>query len=154
MTADPSRLRPFPKVDRDNAFFWEGLREHRLLVQRCAACGRHRSPPLPACPDCGASGCVIEASRGGGYLYSWVVVHHAFSEAFEGDVPYTVAVVELDEGCRMLARLELEGGVPAAGMRLEVDFREHGEPSDPTDTATAPEGRWTEAFFRCEEGSA
>jgi uncharacterized OB-fold protein len=80
------------------------------------------------------------AASGLGVLYSWIVVHRAFSEAFRDDVPYTVGVVELDEGCRMLARLELDGA-PRMGMRLAVDFRPRGEGAE----------AWTEACFRAIE---
>ena len=134
--------RPAPVIDGDSAFFWQGLREHRLLIQRCLGCRRHRFPPLPACPICGDPRSAIEASAGRGSLYSWIVVHHAFSDAFTADVPYTVGVVELEEGCRMLARLELGGRAAAAGMPLEVGFREHVRDD------TEGDDRWTEAYFR------
>jgi uncharacterized OB-fold protein len=134
----PARVgRPVPRRDRDNAFFWEGLEGERLLLQRCAACGVHRFPPLPACADCGSAEVAHVRASGQGELYSWIVVHRAFSEAFEADVPYTVGVVELDEGCRMLARIEIEER-PRIGMRLAVDFRRRG----------AGAQTWTEACFR------
>jgi len=137
-----AKWRPVPAIDGDSAFYWEGLRERRLLIQRCVGCKRHRFPPLPACPACGDARSAIEASAGRGSLYSWIVVHHAFSDAFTADVPYTVGVVELEEGCRMLARLELDGEAVTVGMPLEVDFREH--------TPHGAEGAdsWTEAYFR------
>ena len=135
-------FRPAPVIDADSAFFWQGLRERRLLIQRCLGCRRHRFPPLPACPECGDPRSAIEACAGRGSLYSWIVVHHAFSDVFSEDVPYTVGVVELEEGCRVLARLELEGRAAAAGMPLEVHFREHAPDQ------SAGDAPWTEAYFR------
>lgn len=133
--------RPAPLIDPQNAFYWEGLRGEELRLQRCSACGRFRSPPLPACPSCGDVRAEIELSSGRGALYSWVVVHRAFSETFADDVPYTVGVVELDEGCRMLARIELDGE-PSLGLPVRVAYREH-----------AGDDPWTEAFFRADASS-
>ena len=138
----PASSRPAPVIDDDNAFFWQGLREHRLLIQRCLGCRRSRFPPLPACPECGDPRSAVEACAGRGSLYSWIVVHHAFSDAFNEDVPYTVGVVELEEGCRILARLELDGEIAAAGMPLEVHFREHARDASQGDRP------WSEAYFR------
>ena len=140
--------RPAPVIDGDSTFFWEGLREHRLLIQRCLGCRRHRFPPLPGCPVCGDPRSAIEVSAGHGSLYSWIVVHHAFSDAFADDVPYTVGVVELEEGCRMLARLELDGSAATAGMPLEVHFRDHSSDKSQGD------GPWTEAYFRAGSGGS
>jgi uncharacterized OB-fold protein len=70
-------------------------------------------------------------SPGNGELYSWIVVHRAFSDAFSSDVPYAVGVIELDEGCRMLGRLELAGQPARIGMRLSVVFHPHDAWSEP-----------------------
>ncbi len=94
-----------PNADADSQFYWDGLRAERLLVQRCAACGRHRFPPMPACPSCGVPGGDVVELEARGTVYSWVVVHRAFDQAFRDEVPYTIAVVELAAGCRVLARL-------------------------------------------------
>jgi len=116
---------PSPTVDLDSAFFWEGLREQELRLQRCQGCREHRFPPLPSCPDCGHTSSEVVRSPGRGTLYSWIVVHRAFSDAFSDDVPYTVGVVELEEGCRMLARIEAE---PAhIGMALQPRFVLHDD---------------------------
>ena len=72
-----------PEPDEDSAFFWDGLRRHRLLVQRCPACGRHRFPPMPSCPACGAERGDPVAVSGLGRVYSWVRVHRAFDDAHD-----------------------------------------------------------------------
>ncbi|HPG28052.1 MAG: OB-fold domain-containing protein [Spirochaetaceae bacterium] len=132
-------MRPEPTIDLDNAFYWEGLRDAEIRLQRCEACGRRRTPPLPACPDCGDPRATIEPASGRGRIYSFVVAHRAFSPAFEADVPYTVAVVELEEGGRMLARLEGGDGPPRIGEAVRAAFRLRGGDADETE--------WTEAFF-------
>ena len=135
----PADPRPLPQRDLDNADFWQGLAQRELRLQRCARCERHRYPPLPSCPYCGEAGGQVGVSPGRGSLYTFIVVHHAFSPAFANDVPYTLGTVELDEGCRMLARLELAGRPAEIGMRLEIAFRRHETGS--------PESDWSEAFF-------
>lgn len=143
MSTAAEGMGPAPALDADNAFFWEGLRESELRLQRCVGCSRHRFPPLPACPYCGDARSAVDTSPGRGTLYSWVVVHRAFSDAFSADVPYTVGVVELDEGCRVLARLELSGQPPAAGLPLAAGYREH-----PADGKA-----WTELYFHALDAS-
>jgi uncharacterized OB-fold protein len=122
-----------PPADEDSQFYWDGLRERRLLVQRCTECGRHRFPPMPACPYCAAPGGEVVEVEARGAIYSWIVVHRAFAPGFRDDVPYVVAVVELPEGCRLLARVEppepIQAGSPVVGRYVD-------------------HGTWTELRFR------
>jgi uncharacterized OB-fold protein len=122
-----------PATDEESAFYWEGLRGHRVLVQRCPACGRHRFPPMPSCPHCGTPGGEVVELDGTGTVYSWIVVHRAFNPAFAADVPYTVATVELAPGCRTVARVDGPGPV-TSGDALEAAFVDHDG--------------WTELRFR------
>ncbi len=96
--------------DPDAAFYRHGLAEGRLLIQRCDACGRVRFPPLPSCPYCGTRLASVVAANGTGHVYSWVTVRQALTPEPAGDVPYAIAVVQLDEGCRVLGRMrEIDG---------------------------------------------
>ncbi|MDQ1046919.1 bifunctional MaoC family dehydratase N-terminal/OB-fold nucleic acid binding domain-containing protein [Streptomyces sp. V4I2] len=105
--------RPRPVVNRDNAGFWEGVRQHRLLIQRCTGCGTLRHPWLPGCTTCGCPDWdTIEAS-GEGTVYSYVVPHHPPFPAFEP--PYAVALIELAEGVRMISNVV---GVPYDKVRI------------------------------------
>jgi uncharacterized OB-fold protein len=127
---------PAPTVDRESAAWWAGLREHRVLVQQCAACGRRRLPAMPTCPWCAAPDASIEELPARGHVYSWVVVHRALTDAQATELPYTIAVVELAPGCRVLAHLARpERGAPVtAGMAVEGVWLDHSE--------------WTELRFR------
>ena len=122
-----------PVADEDSQFYWDGLRERRLLVQRCTKCGRHRFPPMPACPSCGAPGGHVVEIEPQGTIYSWIVVHHAFAAAFRDDVPYVIAVIDLDEDCRFVTRLEHREPI-RAGQAVRGRYVDHGS--------------WTELRFR------
>lgn len=124
-----------PEPDADSGFFWNGLKEKKLLIQRCGDCGRNRFPPMPRCPYCAsAKGSTIEAA-GGGTIYSWIVVHRAFDPAFTDEVPFTLATVDLDETVRIVGRLE--GAPPQFGMRVHATFFNH---PDWTELRFAPQG--------------
>ncbi|MFJ9681803.1 bifunctional MaoC family dehydratase N-terminal/OB-fold nucleic acid binding domain-containing protein [Streptomyces sp. NPDC101194] len=100
----PNRApRPRPAVNRDNAFFFEGAQEHRLLIQRCADCSELRHPPGPCCPRCNSLEWDTVEASGRGRVYSFVVNHHPRHPAF--DFPLVVAVVELAEGTRLITNL-------------------------------------------------
>ncbi len=90
-----------PVRNRDNEFFWEGTAKGELRIQRCNACGELRHPPGPMCPSCHASdrGHVVVSGRG--TIFSFLV-HHA--PRMPGrELPLTIALVELEEGFRMVA---------------------------------------------------
>jgi uncharacterized OB-fold protein len=79
---------------------------------------------MPACPYCAAPGGEEFSASGDGSIYSWIVVHRAFDPAFEAEVPYTLATVELAEGCRVVGRLE---GMqrPQFGSRVRAVYYDH-----------------------------
>lgn len=117
MSTQQQIAHPAPTSDLDSAFYWEGLREHRILVQRCTACSKFRFPPMPTCPYCASTERETVEVSGEGAVYSWIVVHRAFQEHFADDVPYTVATVEFAEGPRVVGWLE---DAPEVGPGLAV----------------------------------
>ncbi|WP_419996425.1 Zn-ribbon domain-containing OB-fold protein [Streptomyces boninensis] len=120
--ADKPR-RPRPVVNRDNAGFWDGVADRRLLFQRCTGCRTARFPWLPGCNSCGSPEWTAEEAAGEGTVYSYVVMHHPRFEAFEP--PYAVGLIELDEGVRMISNVV---GVPydkvRIGMPVRLEFAE------------------------------
>ena len=117
--------RPAPLLTEDNAVFWDAAREGRLVAQRCGSCGRLRHPPRPMCPDCHSLDVEVITLSGRGTLYSYAILHHPRHPAF--DYPVLVALVELDEGVRMVSNLV--GLTPSdveIGMVLEVEFEARG----------------------------
>jgi uncharacterized OB-fold protein len=80
-------------------------RERRFVLPRCEVCGELRFPPRLRCPRCGETRTEWVAANGQGSVYSYVVVHQRLHPAFDPYLPYAVALVQLDEGPRMLAML-------------------------------------------------
>ncbi len=119
-----SLAKPRPAADPDSAAFWQACREHRLMVQRCAQCGQIRFPPGPRCAACGASEHEWIEASGRGTVFSWIVVRHPVpAEVYAGEVPYVVALIELEEGVRLASNVI--GCAPedvCADMPVEVVF--------------------------------
>lgn len=118
-------LPPVPLPDEDSAPFWEAAARHELVVQRCAACGSFRHPPRPMCPRCLSMEHEWAPASGRGRVWSWVIAHPPVLPAFAGRVPYNVAVIELDEGVRVVGNLlGVAPGEIRDGMAVEVAFED------------------------------
>ena len=116
----PTRLAP--STSPDTQFFWDGLRERRLLVQRCDGCGALRHPPRPMCPQCHSLAWTSIESSGRGTILSAVVMRHPQYPWFETDP--VVVLVELEEGWRLVANLagvESADGVMNAAVAVEYE---------------------------------
>ena len=114
------RARPQPTPETQH--FWDGTREGQLRLQRCNTCGKVYFPPRPFCPACAARDVAVFAATGKGRLYSYVI-HHRPVPGFTP--PYAIAVVELDEGPRMMTNIIDCPPTPEAlqlDMALEVAF--------------------------------
>src|SRR6185369_10693585 len=83
-----------PATTPDSKFFWDALREEKLLIQRCSECGVLRHPSRPMCPRCNSLGWETIESSGRGTVYSFVMPRHPPFPWFEGT--YIVALVALD----------------------------------------------------------
>jgi uncharacterized OB-fold protein len=111
-----------PTITAVNREFWDGVAASELRYQRCAGCAHTWLPAREECPRCLSPDHAWQTSTGRGTLISWVVYHRAFHPEFESLVPYTVAVVELDEGPRMIAGIEGSADGLAIDQPLEVVF--------------------------------
>jgi uncharacterized OB-fold protein len=113
-----------PMVNRDSQFFWDGTQAGELRIQVCNACGTKRFPPGPACQSCEAYDQGFEVATGEGTVFSYVVHRHPPVPGKE--LPIVIALVDLDEGVRMVG--EVVDGVRDGeadieiGSRLRVDF--------------------------------
>jgi uncharacterized OB-fold protein len=118
----PEKPRPAPAPDPESAPFWVGTLEGRLVVQRCTACGRYQHPPRSFCTTCRAPVEPAEVS-GRGTVYSRTVIRQNLARPFRDLVPYVVAIVELDEGPRLMTNVVgCDPDAVGIGDRVRVRF--------------------------------
>ena len=117
--------RPLPDPDETSVPFWEAAARGQIVIQRCASCEQVRHPPQPMCPSCNSFDAEWTRVSGRGRVWSWVVVHPPVLPAFAEKTPYNVAVVELDEGVRMIGNLlGLANEDIVEGMPVEATFED------------------------------
>jgi hypothetical protein len=122
--------KPVPVPDPASAFFWEGAARGELLIQQCAGCRSYQYPPTVVCEKCQSRGVRPTRVSGRGTLYSLTVLHQAFLPIFAEDLPFTIALVDLDDapGARMLTNIvDAAPDSLSAGDPLEVVFEPRGE---------------------------
>jgi len=115
--------------------YWSAARRGVILLQRCADCGAVLHPPAPVCPAGAAHDLGWFEASGLGRLASFTVVTHAAHPVVQSRLPYLIALVELDEGPRVIcnlapgqdepgpgARVALRLGSAAGGLRLPVAY--------------------------------
>ena len=119
-----------PVTDPLTVPFWDAARRGRLVIQRCATCGELRWPPLVGCPECRGRDATWDEVRPTGTIWSFVVYHRAFAAELKDEIPYTVAMVQLDDGPYLVGRFEDAGGPLVIGDRVTAVFAEtDGVPS-------------------------
>jgi uncharacterized OB-fold protein len=119
----PEGKRALPVPTPETQFFWDGIRAGSLLLQRCKPCERPYFPPRPFCPRCGGHEVEVFTATGRASLYSYVI---CYRPAAGFSAPYSIAVVELDEGPRMMTNIVGVAQTPEAlilDMPLEVTFQ-------------------------------
>src|ERR1019366_10602869 len=120
---------PVPGVNAETNGWWEAASRHRLVVQRCTACGATRPPPGPICPQCRSTASEWLDLRGTGTVFTFTVVRQAFIPSLAEQLPYVVIAVELDgaEGARVVSHLiDIEPCDVSIGMPVEVVWEEMG----------------------------
>jgi uncharacterized OB-fold protein len=112
-----------PAPDLETLPFWEAAKEGRLLIEHCNACGENHYYPRPFCPRCWSDDVEWLEASGRATLYTWSVVHTNDLPPFAERVPYVAAIVELEEGPRMITNVvDCEFGDLEVGMALEAVF--------------------------------
>ena len=112
-----------PSLTEDTEFFWNGIRERRLLIQRCTNCGKLRHPPRPMCPQCQSLEWDTIESSGRGTVFSCVIPHHPPLPWFPE--PFVVALVELEEGTRIVTNVVgIDPSDVTVGMPVVVRYEQ------------------------------
>src|SRR5690606_33702223 len=117
------RMIPVPVPTSETQPFWNAAAEGRLVYQRCVACARAQFPPRSRCAICGSKELAWLESRGLGVIHSFTVVHRAPTQAFKSATPYVIALVDLDDGFRMMMNVRgCDPNAVAIGARIRVVF--------------------------------
>lgn len=94
-----------PKLDNDSIRFWEGCKRRELLIQQCNHCEKSIFYPRVVCPHCMSDDIEWVKSKGKGKIYSYTISYRSAHPSFENDTPYVIALIDLDEGVRMLSNI-------------------------------------------------
>jgi uncharacterized OB-fold protein len=121
MTA-PMRF-DLPTIDEDTQAFWDATKDGRLLIRHCTACGAYHYYPRTFCPECWSDSVEWIEASGRATLYTHSTVYSNDLPPFNQQVPYVAAVVDLEEGPRMMTRIvDADGDDLSIGMALEATF--------------------------------
>jgi uncharacterized OB-fold protein len=121
-------LRPTPIPEEGDREYWEAARRHELKMQRCLACGKFRFTPRPMCPYCQSFETEWAPLSGKGRVYSWVVVHPPVLPYFQDKTPYPVALIELEEGVRIVSNVvDVDKDDLDFDLPVEVTFQDLNE---------------------------
>ena len=131
--ADTPARSDLPTIEDESRPYWDAAAEGRLLVRSCTDCGAIHHYPRPFCPECWSENVEWKEASGRATLYTWSTVFVNDMYPFRERLPYIAAVVDLEEGPRMMTNvIDTEPDDLEIGMALEVAFR----PVD--DQITAP----------------
>jgi hypothetical protein len=124
MAAPQEYKKPLPTPSAVSQPFWDATKEHRLTFQRCRLCGTRVFYPRDICPgpQCFGVGTLEwEESTGNGRVYSYTISYQPAHPSFADDVPYVIAIIDLDEGWRMVSNIvNIDPKEVQVGMKVEV----------------------------------
>ncbi|HEY8080550.1 MAG TPA: Zn-ribbon domain-containing OB-fold protein, partial [Acidimicrobiales bacterium] len=121
--------KPVPTPTPETEHFWEGTKAGELRVQRCNACSTTFFYPRVGCPHCGSTDVSWIVASGRARLHTYLINHRP-APGFEDESPYAIAVVELEEGPRMMTNIVGVANTPEdleLDMDLVVDFQDRGD---------------------------
>ena len=119
---------PLPVANADSLPYWNAARERRLLIRKCNACGALHFMPRYLCPACWSDQLEWVEAKGTGSVHSFTIIRRAPMAAFAPRAPYVLALIDLDEGPRMMANVLGEDALSVRiGDRVKVTFEERGE---------------------------
>jgi uncharacterized OB-fold protein len=132
MSTTAEYSKPLPNVNNPRTKpYWDAAKRHELQMQRCPNCGYYRYPPAPRCPECLEENDEWVTLSGRGTIWSFNVYHHVFNQNFKEDIPYNAALVELEEGPRLITNIV---GIPNEDLRVEMPVEVYFD--DVTDDVT------------------
>ena len=120
--------KPKPRPAPESLPYWQAASEHRLALPKCEDCQKFWFPPSRTCPHCLSANFSFQNVSGKGKIFSFVTFHRIYRPAFTNDVPYVVALIELDEGPRLLSNImSVTHDQVKCEMRVDVVFDDYYE---------------------------
>jgi uncharacterized OB-fold protein len=119
---------PAPISNADSVPYWNAARQRQLLIRKCDDCGELHFMPRYLCPVCWSDNLKWVECKGTGSVHSYTIIRRAPMAVFAPRVPYVVALIELDEGPRMMANVLTQAALSIAiGDRVQVTFEDRGD---------------------------
>ncbi|MBN8963468.1 MAG: Zn-ribbon domain-containing OB-fold protein [Rhizobiales bacterium] len=117
-----------PVTNADSAAYWQAAKNNKLMLRRCNACGEVHFMPRYLCPTCWSEDLEWFEARGKGKVHSFSIIRRASSAAYATRVPYVVALIDLDEGPRMMSNIVGPDALDIAiGDAVTLEFEERGD---------------------------
>ena len=120
-------LKPLPVPEVETEPFWAACKEHRLDVQQCDDCNTFVFYPRAICPHCHGTSLTWRATSGAGKVHTFSVIRQSVSPGFRDEVPYVVAVIEIDDagGVQIMSNLvNVDPSEVRIGMPVKVRFED------------------------------
>jgi len=125
--------KPLPVIQPHSAAFWEGTKQHKLMVQHCCDCDSYIFYPRRECPECWSTNLDWHESTGKAKVYAFSVTYEGVEPMFQQDLPIALAWVDLPEGVRMNTNIiDCDPNDVKIGMEVEAVYQ------DVTDEITIP----------------
>lgn len=123
MFTEVEYTKPLPTIEPETEEFWKAAKRHELFLQRCNACGEVIHFPRVMCYRCLSEDLGWFKSTGLGTVYSFTIIHQVAHLGFESEVPYVYAIIDLDDGARMISNVvNIDPSAVDVGMRVKVTF--------------------------------
>jgi len=117
--------KPLPEIQPWSKEFWKGTKEKKLLIQECKDCGSKIFYPRKYCPECWSSQLLWNEASGKAKIFSYSITYTGVEEPFYDDLPLVLALVDLEEGVRMMTNIvNCRPEEVYIGMDVEVTFRD------------------------------
>jgi len=124
MTQPNTVSKPLPEADETSQPFYDGAMQGRLMLMKCDACATVRLPSRQHCDNCLSTDYTYEQASGRGTVRTFGVMHQRYHPGFE--LPYNVAIVELEEGPRITTNIVgIEPDKVAVDMPVVVEWERH-----------------------------
>lgn len=109
--------KPIPEADEVSRPFFEGAKQHRLMIQKCRTCGNYLPPARQRCYICLNTDIEWVEASGKGKVYSYALMYQKYHPGFEPEIPYNIAIVQLEEGVKLPTNIV---GVSNDAIRVEM----------------------------------